>query len=94
MANNNNAGSLTHSEATMTNYNLDIPDELWEEWKLTVSRAYPRLGDRVIELVALDLACNQDLGHGIIEHADRNDIIAHETVHDIVAQTEDSTDDS
>jgi hypothetical protein len=72
----------------VTNYNIAAPDELWEKWKLTVSRAYPRLGDRLIELIALDLACNQEFGHGIIEHADRNEIIAHETVQDIVAQTE------
>lgn len=79
-------------QSIVTNYNLAVPDELWEQWKLTVSRAYPRLGDRAIELIALDLACNQEFGHGIIEHADRNAIIAHESVTEIVEQTEASED--
>jgi hypothetical protein len=77
-----------HQRSTVTNYNLAVPDKLWEDWKLTVSRAYPRLGDRMIELIALDLACNQELGHGIIEHADRNDIIDHERVTETVEQAE------
>jgi hypothetical protein len=78
--------------STVTNYNLAVPETLWEDWKLTVSRAYPRLGDRVIELIALDLACNEELGHGIIEHADRNEIIAHERVTEIVEAMENADD--
>lgn len=69
-------------------YNIDAPDELWDEWKKTVTRRYPRLGDRVLDLLALDLICQQENGYGILEYADRDGNIDAQTVKQCVEQAQ------
>lgn len=51
----------------MVIYQLDIDDELWEDWKSTVPRSYDRLGDRIAELVEADLKCQNEYRTGALE---------------------------
>lgn len=53
--------------SSMAMYQLEIDDELWEDWKLTVPRSYDRLGDRIEELVRADLTCQDEHGRGALE---------------------------
>lgn len=38
----------------MTVYQIDVPDDLWDEWKRTVPRG-KKLNERVVELIQEDL---------------------------------------
>lgn len=38
----------------MTKYTVEVPDDLWNEWKDTVPRSQT-LNDRIIELIAADV---------------------------------------
>lgn len=38
----------------MTVYQIDVPDELWDEWKRTVPRG-EKLNDHIVELIQEDL---------------------------------------
>lgn len=67
-------------------YNIDAPDELWDEWTVTVTRKYSRLGDRILDLLALDLVCQEQHGYGIVEYADRDGDIDAQTVKQRVEQ--------
>lgn len=51
----------------MAVYQLEVDDERWEDWKLTVPRSYDKLGDRLEELVEADLRCQNDHGKGALE---------------------------
>lgn len=56
---------------TMVTYPTEIEDEeLWEEWKKTVPRAYVSVGDRLIEFIEKDLQSRQETGEGLLERFD------------------------
>lgn len=56
-------------------YNLDTPEPLWNSWKRTVPRSYPKLNDRVIELLVADSMCHEEHGKGVIEVLDDNNLL-------------------
>lgn len=49
----------------MTQYNLDVDDELWADWKVTVPRSYDFLGERIEELLRAEVACRETHGVGL-----------------------------
>jgi hypothetical protein len=51
----------------MTQYTLDIDDDVWSDWKLTVPRSYDKLGDRIEELIEADSECHAEHGLGLVE---------------------------
>lgn len=48
-------------------YNLESDDDLWLDWKRTVPRTYPRLNDRIQELLAADVAAHDAHRKGVVE---------------------------
>ena len=50
----------------------DEQAEVWSEWQDHIPRRYDQLGDRVMELVALDLQCYNETGVGLAELFERN----------------------
>lgn len=55
------------SPGSMTRYNLDTPDDVWDAWKTTVPRSYDKLGDRITELLEADARCHAQHGRGLVE---------------------------
>lgn len=59
----------------MTSYTTkNIPDGMWVHWKRMVPRD-KTLGSRNVRLLAADVACRREHGHGLIEYALYNDIL-------------------
>lgn len=63
-------------EVDVTSYTTKgIPDGLWDHWKDPIPRHVEVVGDRNIQLLALDVACRDQHNVGIIEYALQNDIV-------------------
>lgn len=69
---------------SVTAHTLESPDELWDEWTDTVPRSYDRLGDRINELIALDLLARREHRMGIVEHLAAEGVIEESEVRDIL----------
>lgn len=59
----------------MTTHTFKTPDDLWQAWKGTVSRAYPRIGGRLVDLIAADYLCRQKYNMGLIEWLDSEAVL-------------------
>jgi hypothetical protein len=57
----------------MITYPLEIPDDeedTWQDWKQTVPRSYPKVGDRLQEFIKKDLESRSKHGEGLLERFD------------------------
>lgn len=55
----------------MTQYNFEVPDDVWTGWKETVPRSYTKLADRIEVLIDADRRCQEEHGEGVVERLDR-----------------------
>lgn len=73
--------SVRIASIDVTAHTMESPDDFWDEWKETVPRSYDRLGDRINELIALDLLARREHRMGIVEYLDSEGVIDEDEVH-------------
>ena len=70
----------------LTSHTLrDVPEELWDRWSNHIPRKYSRLGDAILELIAADLRCREEHGHGAVEILVNDGTIDRDSIDELLA---------